>query len=58
MVLFTPGEEAAAGYTGYLGNETITGLYAQEIKGAVILIERKSLLAPLAELEPNVLTRQ
>ena len=41
MVLFTPGEEAAAGYTGYLTNVTITGLYAQEIKGAVILLERK-----------------
>lgn len=40
MVLFTPGEAAAADYTGYLTNVTITGLYAQEIKGAVILLER------------------
>ncbi|KAJ5570136.1 uncharacterized protein N7459_009566 [Penicillium hispanicum] len=41
VVLFTPGEEAAGGYTGYLSNETITGLYAQEIKGAVLLIEHR-----------------
>lgn len=42
MVLFTPGEESADGYQGYLTNETLTGLYGQEIDGAVILIERKS----------------
>ncbi|KAJ5692913.1 hypothetical protein N7462_002336 [Penicillium macrosclerotiorum] len=41
VVLFTPGEEAASGYTGYLTNKTITGLYAQEIKGAVILLEHR-----------------
>lgn len=40
-MLFTPGEEAAAGYTGYLTNKSLTGLYAKEIKGAVVLIERK-----------------
>lgn len=40
MVLFTPGEEAADLYTGYLTNRTLTGLYAQEIGGAVVLIER------------------
>lgn len=42
MVLFTPGEEAADGYTGYLSNKTITGLYAQEINGAVVMLERTS----------------
>lgn len=42
MVLFTPGEEAADGYEGYLKNQTITGLYGQEIQGAVVLIERKA----------------
>ncbi|KAJ6107262.1 Peptidase S28 [Penicillium sp. IBT 18751x] len=41
VVLFTPGEEAAAGYTGYLTNKTLTGAFAQEIKGAVILIEHR-----------------
>ncbi|KAJ5826037.1 hypothetical protein N7474_003175 [Penicillium riverlandense] len=41
VVLFTPGEEAADGYVGYLTNKTITGLYAQEIKGAVIMLEHR-----------------
>ncbi|KAJ5730002.1 Peptidase S28 [Penicillium malachiteum] len=41
VVLFTPGEVAADEYTGYLDNETITGLYAQEINGAVILLEHR-----------------
>lgn len=39
--MFTPGEEAAAPYTGYLYNDTITGLYAQEIEGAVLMVERE-----------------
>ncbi|KAI9927094.1 hypothetical protein MW887_003477 [Aspergillus wentii] len=39
VVLFTPGEESADGYEGYLTNNTLTGVYAQEIQGAVILIE-------------------
>lgn len=51
MVLFTPGESEAADYTGYLTNVTITGLYAQEIKGAVILLERKLPILPEADLE-------
>jgi Serine carboxypeptidase S28 len=46
VVLFTPGEEAADGYTGYLTNKTITGLYAQEINGAVVMLERKSSSQP------------
>ncbi|MCJ1433440.1 hypothetical protein MMC27_002800 [Xylographa pallens] len=41
VVLFTPGEVAAAGYTGYLTNETITGLYAEAIGGAVVLLEHR-----------------
>lgn len=40
VVLFTPGEEAADGYLGYLYNETISGLFGQEINGAVLLLER------------------
>jgi len=40
VVLFTPGEISAANYGAYLTNATITGLYAQEIKGAVVMVER------------------
>jgi hypothetical protein len=46
VVLFTPGEEAADQYTGYLTNRTITGLYAQEVKGAVVMIEREFFQPP------------
>ncbi|KAI3393116.1 hypothetical protein diail_4715 [Diaporthe ilicicola] len=41
VVFFTPGEIAAAGYTGYLTNRTLTGLLAQEIGGAVVLLEHR-----------------
>ena len=41
VILFTPGEIAAAGYTGYLTNRTITGAYAQAIKGAVVMVEHR-----------------
>ncbi|KAH6680540.1 putative serine protease K12H4.7 [Halenospora varia] len=41
VVLFTPGEIAAANYGAYLTNVTITGLYAQEIKGAVVMVEHR-----------------
>ncbi|MCJ1472519.1 hypothetical protein MMC13_001167 [Lambiella insularis] len=41
VVLFTPGEIAAAGYTGYLTNRTITGLYAETIGGAVVMLEHR-----------------
>jgi hypothetical protein len=44
VVLFTPGEEAADQYTGYLTNRTLTGVYAQEVKGAVVMLERRCLL--------------
>jgi hypothetical protein len=40
-VIFTPGEAAAAPYGGYLTNATITGLYAQEVKGAVVMVEHR-----------------
>lgn len=40
IFIFNPGEEAADGFTGYLDNGTMPGLYAQEFDGAVILIER------------------
>lgn len=41
VVLFTPGEIAAAPYIGYLTNRTITGAYAQAIKGAVVMMEHR-----------------
>jgi hypothetical protein len=41
VVLFTPGEAAAAPYTGYLTNKTLTGLYAEAIEGAVVMIEHR-----------------
>ncbi|ROW08683.1 hypothetical protein VPNG_06442 [Cytospora leucostoma] len=41
VVFFTPGEVAAEDYTGYLTNETITGLFGQAIGGAVILLEHR-----------------
>lgn len=41
VVLFTPGEAAAAPYGSYLTNATVVGLYAQEIKGAVVMIEHR-----------------
>jgi hypothetical protein len=40
-VVFTPGEAAADPYIGYLTNKTITGLYAQEVEGAVLMVERE-----------------
>lgn len=44
-MFFTPGEIAAAQYVGYLTNVTLTGLLAQELKGAVIMVEREETLA-------------
>ncbi|KAB8296041.1 hypothetical protein EYC80_008849 [Monilinia laxa] len=41
IVFFTPGESAAGPYGAYLTNVTITGLYAQEVKGAVVMVEHR-----------------
>lgn len=41
VVFFTPGEIAAAAYTGYLTNKTITGLMAEAIGGAVVMMEHR-----------------
>ncbi|KUJ21682.1 uncharacterized protein LY89DRAFT_729195 [Mollisia scopiformis] len=41
VVLFTPGEEDASGYTGYMDNITITGHFGQAIDGAVIVLEHR-----------------
>lgn len=40
IVFFTPGENNADLYRGYLTNDTITGRLAQELKGAVVMLER------------------
>lgn len=41
IVLFTPGEVAATGYTSYLTDQALTGLIAKEVGGAVILVEHR-----------------
>lgn len=41
VVFFTPGESAAADYTGYLTTRTITGLFAEAIGGAVVMMEHR-----------------
>lgn len=41
VVLMTPGEAAVNGYQGYLTNRTLTGLFAQAIGAAVIVIEHR-----------------
>ncbi|KAI0133968.1 serine carboxypeptidase S28 [Xylariales sp. AK1849] len=41
IILMTPGEEAAAAYTAYLTDRAITGMYAEAVGGAVILIEHR-----------------
>lgn len=41
VVFFTPGEVVASEYTGYLTNTSITGLFAEAIGGAVVLLEHR-----------------
>ena len=41
VVLLTPGEENAEGYTGYCTNATISGMIAQRIGAAAIVIEHR-----------------
>lgn len=40
IVLMTPGELPADGYTGYLTDRTMPGLIAKAVGGAVVLVER------------------
>ncbi|EFQ31491.1 serine carboxypeptidase S28 [Colletotrichum graminicola] len=42
IVLFTPGEEDAEEYTGYLTDRALTGAIAKEIGGAVIMVEHRN----------------
>ncbi|KAI0345812.1 peptidase S28 [Trametopsis cervina] len=41
IILFTPGEANADGYTGYLTNRTINGQIAQQQHGATIVLEHR-----------------
>ncbi|KAK8024583.1 serine carboxypeptidase S28 [Apiospora rasikravindrae] len=41
VVIMTPGEVAAAGYTGYLTEKALTGMYAKSVSGAVIILEHR-----------------
>lgn len=41
VIFMTPGESAADRYTGYLTNRTLTGLFAQAVGGAVVMMEHR-----------------
>jgi hypothetical protein len=41
VILFTPGEAAAAPYSGYLTNRTLMGVFAEAIGAAVIVLEHR-----------------
>ncbi|KAI1110885.1 serine carboxypeptidase S28 [Nemania sp. NC0429] len=41
VFLFNPGEMSAGAATGYMENYTLPGYYAQQFKGAVILLEHR-----------------
>ncbi|TFY82702.1 hypothetical protein EWM64_g1303 [Hericium alpestre] len=41
ILMFTPGENNAGGYSGYLTNISIFGMIAQQEKGATLLIEHR-----------------
>ncbi|TDZ36495.1 putative extracellular serine carboxypeptidase [Colletotrichum spinosum] len=42
VILFTPGEVAAEGYTGYLTDRALTGNIAKAVGGAVVIIEHRN----------------
>ncbi|KZV68144.1 peptidase S28 [Peniophora sp. CONT] len=41
IIMFTPGEDAADGFTSYLSNTTLNGQIAQKLNGATVLIEHR-----------------
>ncbi|KAK0652468.1 putative serine peptidase [Cercophora newfieldiana] len=41
VILFTPGEVEAEPYTGWLTNRTMLGRYAQEMNGAMVMLEHR-----------------
>ncbi|KAH8690492.1 putative serine peptidase [Talaromyces proteolyticus] len=57
IVVFQPGEGDASGYTGYLSNKTLSGLYAQEMGGAVLILEHRYYgeSSPVQELTPKTM---
>lgn len=51
IVIFTPGESAAAPYTGYLTERALTGKLAAAIGGATILVERRYSLSSMQRMD-------
>ncbi|KAI1466238.1 peptidase S28 [Daldinia caldariorum] len=41
VILFTPGEVAATRYMSYLTDQTLAGLIAKEVGGAIVLVEHR-----------------
>ncbi len=41
VVFFTPGESAFEGYEGYTSTQTLPGLFAQAIGGAIVVVEHR-----------------
>ncbi|TLS22750.1 uncharacterized protein PpBr36_06479 [Pyricularia pennisetigena] len=41
VIFFSPGESRADIYTGYLTNYTISGVYAQAVGGAIVILEHR-----------------
>jgi hypothetical protein len=41
VILMTPGEVAADNYGGYLTDRSMTGVYARELGGAVVMVEHR-----------------
>ena len=52
VILFTPGEENVTGYQSYLGTNRSTGLMAEKIGAAVVVLEHRywGFSSPFAEL--------
>ncbi|RAO73404.1 uncharacterized protein BHQ10_009416 [Talaromyces amestolkiae] len=57
VVVFQPGEESAEGFEGYLFNVTLTGVYAQEIGAAGLILEHRFYgnSSPVATLTPKTM---
>ncbi|KIJ35161.1 hypothetical protein M422DRAFT_69992 [Sphaerobolus stellatus SS14] len=57
IILMTPGETNAAGFTGYLTNATVNGLIAQATNASIVLIEHRffGLSNPIDNLEDESL---
>lgn len=53
---FDPGELTTDRYVSYVTKTTITGVYAKEVEGAVLLAERILLAEPLTNSHPTFLS--